>query len=95
MDEDTTTKLKASIYLSVAKFVESKTADLNVGASPSFVASLVELVYNQLVEMGEDLELFADHAGRTVVNSSDVYMLARRNDALTAALKEYEKTLPR
>lgn len=95
MAEDTATKLKAAIYLSVARFVEAKTAELNVAASPSFVASLVELVYNQLVVMGEDLELFADHAGRTVVNSSDVYMLARRNEVLTAALKEYEQTLPR
>ncbi|QFZ28915.1 hypothetical protein EJF18_50133 [Clavispora lusitaniae] len=95
MAEDSATRLKASIYLSVAKAVEEKTAELKVAASPSFVASLVELVFNQLVSVGEDLELFADHAGRSVVNSSDVYMVTRRNEILTAALKEYEKTLPK
>lgn len=88
-EDDIATRLKASIYLSVAKIVEEHTQQLNTTASPGFVASLVELVYNQLQTVGEDLELFADHAGRSVVNDSDLYMVTRKNEALTAALKEF------
>lgn len=88
-DEDIATRLKASIYLNVAKMVEEYTQELGTTASPSFVASLVELVYNQLQTLGEDLELFADHAGRTIINDSDVYMVTRKNDVLTKALREF------
>lgn len=93
MDSDTVSRLKASIYLSVAKMVEEYTSELGTSASPAFVASLVEIVYNQLENLGEDLELFADHAGRTVINDSDMYMVTRKNEILTNALKEYLKDL--
>lgn len=92
-DADVATRLKASIYLNVAKMVEEYSQELGTAASPSFVASLVELVYNQLQTLGEDLELFADHAGRTTINDSDVYMVTRKNEVLTNALKEYAKGL--
>lgn len=90
---DTEAQLKAAIYLNVAKMIEKQTSQLGVTASPSFVASLVELVYNQVVTLGEDLELFADHAGRTAINTSDVYMVTRKNDVLTKALQDYERSL--
>lgn len=90
--EDLEAQLKASVYLSVAKMVEEQTGELSVSASPPFIASLVEIVYNQIVSLGTDLELFADHAGRNVINSSDMYMVTRKNDTLTNALKEYEKS---
>lgn len=90
---DVSAQLKAAVYLSVAKMVEQHTQEMGIAASPSFVASLVELVYNQLVSLGEDLELFADHAGRSTVNASDMYMVTRKNEVLTAALKEYEAGL--
>lgn len=93
MSETDVTRLKASIYLSVAKMVEEYSQELGTTASPSFVASLVELVYNQLQNLGEDLELFADHAGRAVINDSDMYMVTRKNEILTNALKEYAKGL--
>ncbi|KAM9894199.1 hypothetical protein OXX80_009615 [Metschnikowia pulcherrima] len=90
---DISTQLKSSVYLNVAKMVEEQCSELGVAASPSFVASLVELVYNQLLLLGEDLELFAGHAGRSTVNSSDVYMVTRKNEILTKALHEYEQRL--
>lgn len=73
--------------------VEEITKEIGVAASPSFTASLVELVYNQIIATGEDLELFATHAGRSVIQPSDVYMVTRRNEVLTKALKEVEETL--
>lgn len=92
-DQDRAAQLKAAVYLSVAKMVEEHTRNIGVAASPSFVASLVELVYNQMIGLGEDLELFADHAGRTVIKPADIYMVTRKNEVLTAALKEYEEGL--
>lgn len=90
---DVPTQLKGSVYLNVAKMVEEQCQELGVTASPSFVASLVELVYNQILLLGEDLELFAEHAGRSTVNSSDVYMVTRKNEILTKALKSLERSL--
>lgn len=87
------TELKSAIYLSVAKMVEQSTRQMNVSASPSFVASLIELVYNQIILLGEDLEAFATHAGRDVVNTSDVYMATRRNETLTNALKYVHESM--
>ncbi|OBA19094.1 hypothetical protein METBIDRAFT_80036 [Metschnikowia bicuspidata var. bicuspidata NRRL YB-4993] len=92
---DLPTQLKGSVYLGVAKMVEEHCQDLGITASPSFVASLVELVYNQILLLGEDLELFAEHAGRSTINTSDMYMITRKNEILATALKEYEKNLKR
>lgn len=77
----------------VSKMVEQDLVniDSNVSATPTFVASLVELVYNQLLNLGEDLELFANHAGRSTIKPVDLYMVTRRNDILTKVLKEFEK----
>lgn len=93
-------ELKASVYLMVARIVDDKlqglqgegaTCDLVV-ATPTFLAGLVELVYNQLILCGEDLELFANHAGRNVIKTQDLYMVTRKNDVLTKALKQFEET---
>lgn len=67
----------------VARMVEEQLGDLGgVHATPVFVASLVELVYNQLVNVGQDLELFANHAGRHVIDASDMRMIMRKNPTL-------------
>lgn len=82
------TQLKSAVYLVVAKMVERELAALpNVLASPTYVALLVDLVFNQLVTLGEDLELFANHAGRVTVKPDDLYMATRRNESLTAAIR--------
>lgn len=90
---DKLTELKSALYLDVAKMIEHYTQQLGVSASPSFVASLIDLVYFQIVLLGEDLEMFANHAKRTVVDTSDVYLATRRNDVLTAALRGVHESL--
>lgn len=90
---ETTSQLKSVIYLMVAKIVEeqldtiNKEQQENITTSPIFVASLVELVYNQLIGLGTDLELFANHAGRDIINVSDLLMAIRKNDVLTEYIK--------
>lgn len=90
---DLSTELKAAVYLSVAKMVEQYTQELGTVATPAFVASLIELVCTQIIVLGEDLEMFARHAGRDVVNTSDMYLATRRNEALTNALRSVQESL--
>ncbi|CUM63315.1 uncharacterized protein PRCAT00000886001 [Priceomyces carsonii] len=91
-ESEVATQLKSAVYLMVAKIVEEELGE-NVSSTPSFLASLVELVYNQLINLGEDLELFANHANRSVIRPADLYMVTRKNDILTKALKDYEDQL--
>ena len=88
-NNDTSARLKAAVYLYVAAMVEQE-LDSTVATTPTFIASLVELVYNQLLVVGEDLELFAHHAGRVTINPSDVYMVTRKNPSLTSMLEKFE-----
>ncbi|OXB42531.1 hypothetical protein B1J92_I07837g [Nakaseomyces glabratus] len=52
--------------------------------SQKFVSALVELVYVQLVEVGETLESYAQHGGRDVVSMADLRLLLRRSPELLA-----------
>lgn len=92
---DTEAQLKAAVYLSVSSMIEQELPKLgsNVNVTPTFIASLVELVYNQLINLGEDLELFANHAGRVTISPSDLYMVTRKNNILTDELKKVEDNL--
>ncbi|RCK64077.1 MHF histone-fold complex subunit 1 [Candida viswanathii] len=99
--EEIALQLKSAIYLHVAKIVEEKVKDLNqeednsndnsIIATPTFIAQLVELVYNQLINLGEDLELFCHHAGRDIVEPLDLYMVTRKNPTLQQFLKDIEQ----
>jgi histone H3/H4 len=60
-----------------------------VTPTPKFIAALVELVYNQLVSLGEDLESFARHGNRKTITPDDLFLVTRKNDDLTTLLKEY------
>lgn len=91
--EEVQSQLKASIFLMVSRIVEQETSRLGVNATPMFIASLVELTMNQLLNLGEDLELFANHANRKTIKPEDLYMVVRKNDVLTSVLKEYESKL--
>lgn len=92
-DIDVESQLKSAIYLMVSKMVEQQLPIMgnDISATPTYVASLVELVYNQLINVGEDLEHFANHAGRSTIKPSDMYMVTRKNDTLTRVLKELEQ----
>ncbi|ODV78267.1 uncharacterized protein CANTADRAFT_52737, partial [Suhomyces tanzawaensis NRRL Y-17324] len=89
---DDTGQLKSAVYLMVARMVEQK-LPAQVGASPTYIATLVELVYNQLIILGEDLEMFAHHAGRTTVEPKDMYMAVRKNESLTRVLRAVEEAM--
>lgn len=87
--------IRAAVYLAVAKMVEERVSQVpgGVTATPAFVAMLVDLVINQLMVLGQDLEAFAHHANRDVIEPSDMYLATRKNESLTNVLKQVEKSL--
>lgn len=93
--ESSTGPITSAVYLAVAKMVEERVSQIpgGVTATPAFVATLVDLVFNQLVVLGQDLEAFAHHASRDVIEPSDMYMVTRKNECLTNALKQVGHSL--
>ncbi|GAA5850201.1 hypothetical protein JCM8547_001040 [Rhodosporidiobolus lusitaniae] len=78
--------LKSAVWYTVAKIAQEEEVTLPFGASEQFVASLAEVVFQQTLSLGKDLELFAKHAGRMTINVDDVKLAARRNEPLYDSL---------
>lgn len=55
--------------------------------SPKFINALVELTFNQLIELGGDLEAFARHAGREIITLDDFMLRLRKNSELQNYLR--------
>ncbi|KAK5136029.1 hypothetical protein LTR08_004283 [Meristemomyces frigidus] len=86
-------KLKAALWFAIGQTVDSVALAQNINATPHFIGGLSELVYAQIENVAHDLEAFAKHAGRTTINSTDVVLLARRNEGLEQVLKAQAKTV--
>ncbi|GAA5835223.1 hypothetical protein JCM11251_006648 [Rhodosporidiobolus azoricus] len=71
--------LKSAVWYTIAQEEE---LSLPFAASEHFVASLAEVVFQQALSLGKDLERFAKHAGRMTINVDDVKLAARRNEPL-------------
>ncbi|KAH7399075.1 kinetochore component CENP-S-domain-containing protein [Phaeosphaeria sp. MPI-PUGE-AT-0046c] len=80
-------RLKSALWYSIGKYIDEECLISDVNATPQFIGALTELVYTQIANTSRDLETFSAHAGRSVINTDDVMLLARRNDALEEMLK--------
>lgn len=81
--------IKSSLLRSVTEICQeacSEKPDLEVSNSVSSLLTL--LLFDQLVLYGKDLEVFARHAGRNVIRTSDVLLLVRHSEKLTKFLEE-------
>lgn len=87
MADSTSDHLKSTLWYTLGQYIDAYTLTANLNATPQFVAALTELVWTQIANTAKDLETFAKHAGRNVVNVDDVMLLARRNDELEAILR--------
>lgn len=87
-DAATEERLKAALWYSVGKAVDAVSLDQNVNATPQYIGGLMELIHAKIATAATDLEAFAKHAGRSTINSSDVLLLARNNDALQSLLQD-------
>ncbi|GAA5953477.1 hypothetical protein JCM8115_000535 [Rhodotorula mucilaginosa] len=78
--------LKAAVWYTVTKIAQEEELSLPFAASEHFVAALAEVVFQQALSLGKDLESFAKHAGRLTINADDVKLAARRNEPMYESL---------
>lgn len=86
-------KLKAALWYSIGQTVDALSMNQSINGSPKFIAGLSELVYDRINAVAVDLEAFAKHADRTVVNTKDVVLLGRHNDVLKSILQDHAKSI--
>lgn len=86
-------KLKAALWYSIGKTLDSIAVDQDINASPHFIGGLSEMVWGQIDNVARDLEAFAKHAGRTTITSKDVLLLGRRNEGLDEILQAKAKAV--
>lgn len=79
------------MWHTVSKLANEETKSLGVTVTPLYLASLVQLVFDQLINVGEDLQAFAKHGKRKTIIPEDMYMIARKNKQLTDILKALAK----
>ncbi|KAF2749060.1 hypothetical protein M011DRAFT_388827, partial [Sporormia fimetaria CBS 119925] len=94
-------RLKAVLWYAIGQYVDEESIEKNINATPQFIGALTELVWTQIAKTSvpeadgwtfqantsRDLELFAKHAGRKVIQAEDVLLLARRNEELEEMLQ--------
>ncbi|KAI9792933.1 MAG: hypothetical protein M1816_001255 [Peltula sp. TS41687] len=89
MDEALQERLKSTLWFSIGKMVDEESLRLGVNATPQFIAALTEMVWAQIENVSQDLESFAQHAGRKTISTGDVLLLARRNEGLEKLLRKF------
>jgi len=89
MDDALREQLKAALWFSVGKIVDEETERLSITATPQFIGALTEMVWTQIENVAVDLENFSRHAGRTTINTDDVLLVTRRNDALNEIMQDF------
>ena len=83
----TTQRLKSALWYTIGQYIDEESLSSSLNATPQFIGALTELVYTQIANTARDLETFATHGGRKAINTDDVMLLTRRNDALETMLK--------
>jgi len=68
---------------------------LGLDVDKKVIDCITNLGIQQLETLSNDLEAFAKHGKRTIVNTDDVKLLARRNPKLTTHLTSIEQTIPK
>jgi centromere protein S len=63
-----------------------------IGSKTCFLP-IADTRWHDLENVSHDLESFAKHAGRSTINTSDVLLLARRNEGLEDVLKQEAKSV--
>jgi centromere protein S len=80
-------RLKSALWYTVGQYIDEECLVTDLNATPQFIGALTELVYTQIANTARDLEVFSKHAGRKAINTEDVMLLTRRNDALETMLR--------
>jgi len=86
-------KLKAALWYSIGQTVDAVTIAQDLNATPHFIGGLSEMVWAQIENVAHDLEAFAKHDGRTIIDTKDAVLLGRRNEELEKVLKAKAKAV--
>ncbi|XP_071789667.1 centromere protein S-like [Asterias amurensis] len=81
-------RLKAAVHYSVGRVCEELSQELDVTFSRQFIAVLSEATFKQSAIFATDLEQFAQHGKRSVINTDDVKLLARRSAPLAKHIRD-------
>lgn len=85
-------QLKGKLWYCIEKQLQVELPH-GISFSPKFINALVELCFEQIVDIGGDLEAFARHAGRQTIVGDDVMLRLRKNPELKELLRaELEAT---
>ncbi|XP_045448089.1 centromere protein S-like [Melitaea cinxia] len=87
-------KVRASLHRDVLSICKETSHYLGLDITGQAVAVIAELVLRKVSVYGMDLEAFAKHAKRSVINQEDVKLLARRNSSLRERLNGLCKNIP-
>ncbi|XP_050351051.1 centromere protein S-like [Nymphalis io] len=79
-------RVRTALHRDVVAICTEATHCLGLEITRPATAIIAELVFRKISVYGLDLEAFAKHAKRSVINQDDVKLLARRNSSLKAHL---------
>ncbi|PNS15715.1 Centromere protein S [Sphaceloma murrayae] len=86
-ESEKTERLKSALWYSIGSTIDAISLEQDINATPQFIGALTELVWNQIQNAAQDVEAFTKHAGRKVIDTKDVMLLARRNESLASLLE--------
>ncbi|XP_026492210.1 centromere protein S-like [Vanessa tameamea] len=90
----TSEKVRSALHRDVVAICTEASHCLGLEITRPATAIIAELVFRKISAYGLDLEAFAKHAKRSVINQDDVKLLARRNSSLRDRLNGICKNTP-
>ncbi|XP_074916441.1 centromere protein S [Chelonoidis abingdonii] len=88
-----TQRLKAAVHYTVGCLCQEVAEDKGIQFSKQTIAAISEITFRQCENFAKDLEMFARHGKRTVINSEDVKLLARRSSSLLRYITQKSEEL--
>ncbi|XP_039364895.1 centromere protein S isoform X1 [Mauremys reevesii] len=86
-------RLKAAVHYTVGCLCQEVAEDKGIQFSKQTIAAISEITFRQCENFAKDLEMFARHGKRTVINSEDVKLLARRSNSLLRYITQKSEEL--
>jgi len=86
-------RLKTSLHYTVGELSKERGKELQVEFDKQLVAAVSSITHQYLDTCASDLQAFAKHAKRTVVQPEDVVLLTRRNPDLEKSITAFAETV--
>ncbi|GAB4845795.1 MHF histone-fold complex component [Ancistrocladus abbreviatus] len=86
-DDEESNLLRDRFRLSAISIADAEAKNNGMEISEPIMACVADMAFKYTKQLAKDLELFAQHAGRKIVNMEDVILSAHRNESLAIALR--------